>query len=143
MATPLLMQLREWLVFWTARPHCWLMSNQNKSFSVGLLSICSSPCLHTIQGLPCLKCNIGHVTLCQVLPLLGSCVPTFQAFPDSSEQHFLLLLHQLHFSGWCRQQTCWEYTQQYNKITNLSVWKQRWQTFKQLGKPYFFPPSQA
>ena len=68
LATLLLMQPRIRLAFWAASTHCWvilsfLSTNTLKYFSLGLLSIPSSPSLYLCLGLPQPRCRTLHLAL--------------------------------------------------------------------------------
>lgn len=106
---PQLMQPRIPLAFRAASTQYCLMSSflstrTPKSFSLELFSRSSSPSLYTYLGLP--PTQVQHHALLALFNLRGSRGPTFWACPSSSGWLPFLLLHQLHHSAWCHQQTC-------------------------------------
>jgi len=72
LATPLLMEPRVPLAFWSASPHYLLLFNFSaartpKSFLTGLFSRCSSSILYKYLGLPQPKCKILHFVLLNLI----------------------------------------------------------------------------
>uniref|UniRef100_A0A8C0E917 ABC-type glutathione-S-conjugate transporter n=1 Tax=Bubo bubo TaxID=30461 RepID=A0A8C0E917_BUBBB len=85
LATLLLMQPRTWLAFWAVSTHCWLTvsfpsTNTPKSFSLGLLSIHSSPSLYL-----CMSSTWNQSVLHGFINILLLSCSLFLAFIEDQE----------------------------------------------------------
>jgi len=120
-----LMQPRKLLAFRPVRTHCWFTFNFSsirtlKSFSIGLLSMSSSPILQKCLGLPRPKHNILHMALLHLIRFIWAHIPSLSRSLWMAFLRSIISTAPLCFPSWTNLLRI--YSNNFKKSCNSKFW---------------------